>query len=72
MDRLIDLDVERQRKAQELEEKFTAFRHEVERSKFASEPITEAIAKLIYANFSLFEIKVLLLRAAAEIDELDT
>jgi len=43
MDNLIDLDAERQRKAQELEQKFAAFKQEVERSKIASEPITEAI-----------------------------
>jgi DNA-binding transcriptional regulator YhcF (GntR family) len=68
MDRLIDLDAERQRKAQELEEKFAAFRQEVERSKIASEPISEAITKLIDAGFSWSEIKALLRRAAEEID----
>ena len=70
MDNLIDLDAERQRKAQELEEKFAAFRQKIERSKIASEPITEAIAKLIDADFSLSEIQALLRRAAHEIDNL--
>ena len=55
---------------QELEEKFAAFRQKIERSKIASEPITEAIAKLIDADFSLSEIKALLRRAAHEIDNL--
>jgi hypothetical protein len=70
MANLIDLDGERRRKAQQLEESFAAFRQEVERSKTASEHITEAITKLIDAGFSLPEIKALLLRAAQEIDDL--
>jgi hypothetical protein len=70
MDNLIDLDAERQRKAQELEQKFAAFKQEVARSKITSEPLTEAITKLIDADFSLSEIKALLRRAAHEIDDL--
>jgi len=70
MDRLIDLNAERQRKAQQLEENFAAFRQEVERNKIASEHITEAVTKLIDTDFSLPEIKALLLRAAKELDDL--
>jgi hypothetical protein len=54
------------RKAQELEEKFAAFRQKIERSKIASEPIIEAIAKLNDADFSTSEIKALLRRAARD------
>jgi hypothetical protein len=70
MENLIDLDAERQRKAQELEEKFARYKQKVEKSRIASEPITEAIAKLIDADFSLSEIRALLHRAAYEIDNL--